>query len=113
MSAIPGSCCHKSLGNIARSHFDALAASMTGHIVVPLCACIDAFGFRIMCTGPIDDANRRLLIGRATSSSDVLGGANAAADEGVAAANGNVPVHNVALCLQFVTAFSIHDGGIA
>ncbi len=83
MSTSPGACCPKSLSNASRSHADALASSMTGHIIVPLCARIDVFGFRVMCTGPVDDTRRRLLIGRTDARDDVQGAASAAvADEG-------------------------------
>lgn len=83
MSTAPGACCPKSLSNASRSHADALTSSMTGHIIVPLCARIDVFGFRIMCSGPVDDAPRRLLVGRTSSSDDVQGAASAAvADQG-------------------------------
>jgi len=83
MSTAPGACCPKSLSNASRSHADALTSSMTGHIIVPLCARIDVFGFRIMCSGPVDDAPRRLLVGRTSSCDDVQGAASAAvADEG-------------------------------
>ena len=83
MSTAPGACCPKSLSNASRSHADALTSSMTGHIIVPLCARIDVFGFRIMCSGPVDDAPRRLLVGRTSSCDDVHGAASAAvADQG-------------------------------
>jgi hypothetical protein len=72
---------------------------MTGHIIVPLCASIDAFGFRIMCTGPVDSVDRRLLIGRDDLSSDLKSCAGAAAHEG---ASVNVPVHYVTLDLRLI-----------
>ena len=55
---------------------------MTGHIIVPLCASIDVFGFRIMCTGPVDHLPRRVQAGRHNPASDVLAGHAAVAAEG-------------------------------
>ncbi len=83
LSMSPGSCCPKSLANTARYHGDALAASMTGQIIVPMCSSIDVFGFRIMCTGPVDNLKRRVLVGRDDPLADVLSVHGAAAAEGI------------------------------
>lgn len=84
LSLRPGACCPKSLANASRYHSDALAASMTGQIIVPLCSSIDVFGFRIMCSGPVDNLRRRVLLGRDHPRADVLGGHGAVAIQGTA-----------------------------
>ena len=55
---------------------------MTGQIIVPMCACVDVFGFRVMCWGPVDDVQRRVLVGRAGPLADVQGGSGVAGVEG-------------------------------
>jgi hypothetical protein len=81
-SLLPGACCPKSLANASRYHADALAASMTGQIIVPLCSSIDVFGFRIMCSGPVDNLRRRVLLGRDHPRADVQGSHGSVAVEG-------------------------------
>ena len=82
LSSSPSACCSKTLSNTSRYHNDALAASMTSHVIVPLCATVDIYGFRIMCTGPTDDVVRRVVVGRVDPLADVQGGHGFAAAEG-------------------------------
>jgi hypothetical protein len=83
LSLSSAACCPKSLANASRYHSDALAASMIGRIIVPLCSSIDVFGFRIMCTGPVDNLQRRVLVGRDVRQplADLLDAHGAAAAE--------------------------------